>query len=495
MWLQFIALIASGFVVGTGATLLALNASTFVYEKAAVVGIAAGFGAFALFFFARTALVGLMQRSVGDAEAYRGGVRMALQAMATVFRNGKPLAEEEARSLDEIADQAGDKLKQGSTLALAYFGAAASMGIAIAIVGSVISMAAVVAAHRQVDRMDLQNKLLEQQIQEAAATRISQVFAAQLPSLLEAIQKSRDSKGNWTLNGDLLGRIQTLIHATQPYTVDEDVNRWNEEIRQPAGSVSSGGGVKPMRFSPERGQLLAVLLAADFPFERHEFDFSQADLRGVTLRGRGEGYKDLGKINLSRSNLRNSNLSRINLQWSDLSGAILPTSEELREVLTWPASSIPNHQAVLRSKSTSTFEIMAVRGANLAGGILERVAGDLKKPGVFVIENEVREEMAVINPGRWQPKEYAEFYLLKERTTYAEMLAHLPNAALEAHHLWVAREPCNARLPAVLAFQAAIAAAERDVPDKRHGPIEGLRAAFKEREYISSCILFRMESK
>jgi len=107
------------------------------------------------------------------------------------------------------------------------------MGIAIGIVGTVISMASVVAANKQVDRMDYQNNLIKQQIYEATATRISQLFAAQLPSLLEELKESKARKSKskrWTIDEDLLARIQALIDATQPYSIDKEIALWRSEM-------------------------------------------------------------------------------------------------------------------------------------------------------------------------------------------------------------------------------------------------------------------------
>lgn len=484
--LQFIAVLTAGVTVGVGGTLLAVNAGTFVYQKAMAIGVAVGFAAFGLFILFRLSLTRLMRNSVGDSSAYQSGVRSALVFVQATF--GAPATSDDTRRAAEaFADRAASWLKQGIDLVFAYSGAAAAIGIGVGIVGSVISMAAVVAAHRQVDRMDNQNRLIEQQIFEATATRISQLFAAQLPSLLDEIQRNKETSAklekqktaSWRPSDDLVARIQALIYATQPYSADPEVSAWLTKLNsKPELAIVDSWrkarvpfATEGIRFSPERGQLLSILVAARFPFEQlaRPLDFSYADLRGVnlgkTMDSGPVGAFALGETILRGANFRQNQLGGLDLSRTDLSGAFLPEPRSLQLVRLWHLS-FPNNWDPRR--------IHWLAGAKLHGAIIEvppeALAKGVQSLGEWAAKALVPETsgLHLFNKAIWSAEVHDSFLLVKEHDEFPVLLREFTTVLEEIGNPAKEIEVCSeSTVPTLKALRNRIARLEALDPYSR----------------------------
>jgi hypothetical protein len=360
--LQILALLLAGVTIGAGATIFFVSAGPAVYERGMILGIGAGLALFAAFVLFRVVLGVFLNRSVGEAGKYASGFISTLRPVLTILRAGKPLLPEEETAVQQLAQRAGTTMQSGAQLLMSYAGAVTSIALAAGVVGAVVSMAAVVAANHQVQRMDDQNELIKSQIFEATATRVSQVFAAQLPSLLEAIEESRSRSSAipddvWIAEPELIARIQALIYATQPYSRDEEVDLARDVSTASAVTEDSATSISGRttdtessltRYSPERGQLLSILVAAKFPFDTltEPLDFSNADLRGMALGRRSAVVGptqafSLGLTILRDSNLRNSRLAGLDLSRVDLSRAVLPRLSEMFAVTFWSPNELP----------------------------------------------------------------------------------------------------------------------------------------------------------
>jgi hypothetical protein len=364
-WLRAFASLMAGIVIGTGFTVLILNVGGDFWETSVWIGATAGITAFVLFVLVRILLTHSIN-VVGKKSIGPGPLAAFISRFANAFFPGN---EAQRQAVDEIAEATPRLANAAFSFLSATLAASAAVGLAVAIAGTVVSMATVVATFHQVERMDRQNKLIEQQIAEAKATRVSSVFAAQLPALLGEIDRARPAESStpWRVSPALVARIQALIYATQPYAVDEEIDVWRASAVQEAGSAEAGTGEaasgppgheqracvrafpaegaaqsQPRLFSPERGQLLVLLIAARFPFERlpNPLDFSASDLRNLRLRNSELGpvpLVDLGETILKGSNLRNADLSNVDLSRTDLSAAILPPLTTSTRLIALPS--------------------------------------------------------------------------------------------------------------------------------------------------------------
>jgi uncharacterized protein YjbI with pentapeptide repeats len=288
-------------------------------------------------------------------EVTRAAFEKLTTALQDVVRPDNDKAGRE-RALTELFAEMKLHARDGAQFLVHLMASTAAIGLAVAILGMVISLAAVVAAHRQVERMDKQNELIDIQLQamkeqivESRATRVSQVFAAQLQPLLNDIAQSRRDAGpsTWRVSDELHARIQALIYATQPYTVD-DVERQARATAKPEFNFLRLAGERV--YSPERGQLLTILVAMRFPFEnlKRPLDFSNADLRGMAIGESEPAPKNdvalatldqdytptpfsLGATILRDANFRNTEVSRIDFSGTDLRRSILPQRTRMRE--------------------------------------------------------------------------------------------------------------------------------------------------------------------
>lgn len=193
----------------------------------------------------------------------------------------------------------------------------------------------------QNELFSMQNKRIEQQTHLLEADRRSS-YNYRLNNVLNRIdaeiKEQRDSSRvtgmenhdmEFHLSEPLIGRISALSHAFKPYRfLDGD-----ELIERP--------------ISPERGQLLVVLIKSKLDSEtmHHIFEnvnFQNADLTdcniskmkfpGVNLAGSNMSKLDLSKTDFSNANLSGvdftgSNLDGVNLKGTDLTNSILKNTK------------------------------------------------------------------------------------------------------------------------------------------------------------------------
>lgn len=336
-------LIVSGVVIGALSTTLALSVGKEFFDSASIIGFIVGAACIYIFLIIKSLI--LSKNSIPkhvDANN-RANIERLSALLTIVIKN---IAGKNAE-LVEIASAIPFFIRSLISALIASWGAITALSLAVAAVGVVVSMATVVASYRQVDRMDQQNLLIKKQTQEALAARISSVFSAQLPSLLSELKKSKVS--DWKPGPELVARIQTLIYGTQPYASDNYDNQM---------------------YSPERAQLLILLISVEFPFRKLDFplDFSYSDFRGLRLSPPSkmqnpESYIDLGETDLSHSNFSGTKLEGIDFSSTNLSESILPKPSLLQSLV------FLNKPKKYTGDSRLTKWIF---GANISGAKIER---------------------------------------------------------------------------------------------------------------------------
>lgn len=396
--ITLIGVLMTGAVMGAGAALLVWNSGRIVWDWTASVGVAAGIAAFAVFLLIRAVLVGWISRDlVGrdlSAAASSHTIWPALtRAAASALGESLSKYDREApNALAQLAASMPELARSGASALLAFWSSSAALALGVTIAGAVVSMATVVATWQQVERMGQQNQLIERQIFEATATRVSSVFAAQLPALLDQIEKSRpkDSQTEWKPEPELVARIQSLIYATQPYSVDEEVDGWLAAVRRRREGTAASDAMRivyvpsdqPRKYSPERGQLLLLLIAARFPFRSlpTPLDFSNSDLRNLRL---GElrvvvgpaPQVDLGETILRGSNLRGAELAGVVVSAADLRETIFSNEAQLKSATFYSLPSSHRSDArVYRWLAGSNLANALVETGPTIGGGFERTA-------------------------------------------------------------------------------------------------------------------------
>ncbi|MFK7880136.1 pentapeptide repeat-containing protein [Roseobacter sp.] len=261
------------------------------------------------------------------------------------------------RFAPEIEDheQAGERLisnaREVGRIGLSYWSATAALGIAITAMGLVIAMVTAMAAINQVNRIDIQNSLIEQQIYEAQASRVSSLFSAQLPDLIAAIDLERSGQDEWVPSNLLVSRIQAIVDVAEPYLIDHEVEQIRQRLHHNLSLADLKTGTwfnrtytiepllskEPLTFSPERGQLLRIILSSGIQLSELEqpLNFSRAYLRGASL----SGTSSLGETDLSLANLLDSRIA-VDLGSVNLTGAFLPPLDSLYWRLPLPKNEL-----------------------------------------------------------------------------------------------------------------------------------------------------------
>ncbi|MEL6642765.1 MAG: hypothetical protein AAFQ79_02425 [Pseudomonadota bacterium] len=372
-----------GAVVGSALVLLVDSRSELVLESSLFWGIAIGIG---LCVFALFVLVLLRPREM-DVDQ-RPNTADTQEFISILTEAGDKLGVESDR-VERLVIGAQDHLKMGLAFVLRLWSGIAALGLAVAVVGSVIAMVTAVAALRQVNRIDAQNDLLlrqnelvNTQIEEARQDRVAATFAAQLPSLLAEIDAvAGTSDGTWVPRRRLARRIQALIYTTEPVVRDPEVDAAitalnvaiAERQAQLDADVADGtraaapqlGTIPNMRFSPERAQLLNILIAAGIDFTKVDppFDFSQSDFRHLSI-GAGENLSvDLGRTILSGSNFLDADVSPARFAGANLRRSVFENSSQV--FLGFPGISSllgaekPDASVVLHDLTETNFNIVA----------------------------------------------------------------------------------------------------------------------------------------
>ncbi|WP_299602744.1 pentapeptide repeat-containing protein [uncultured Tateyamaria sp.] len=249
-------------------------------------------------------------------------------------------------SRDEILT----RVRAISKTVMSFWGATIAIGFCFTAIGAVIATITALAAIRQVDRLDKQNELIDLQISIAKSARSSAVFAAQMPSLMDEMYRERAEQSLWTPSQSLQARIQALIYSLEPYQVDNQVA---EIIGQMQLSVEkselgemvpgdletlAGQDLSNSTYSPERGQLLQLLISAGVNFDELSvpFQIPDADLSSLKLVGSIDLYqqelRSLGKTVLTGANLRGTDFVGIDATGVDFSGSVFSSIDLLATV-------------------------------------------------------------------------------------------------------------------------------------------------------------------
>lgn len=372
-------LLLFGIVIGGGVTIFAVLAGPDFFENVSAIGIIVGtvlFTLSAFFILLRNVLRSqINEKSIGKFnEEY---LYPFFDEILSKKLGDENLSIKWSRKTSHLVN---NFVSKGVLAWSTWVGASIALAAAVALASSVVSLATVIIGQRQVDRLDSQNRLIGQQIYEATATRVSSVFSAQLPSLLEAIDASRpkNNEQNWEVSAELVARVQAIVDLAEPYASDPETSNWATQILSDKSELSEANWElantkllesKNKLFSPERAQLFILLMSMRFPFDNLPvpLDFSQSDFRNIRInRNIALGPNQLASVGetvFTDSNFRNSNIDYIDFSRSDLSGAFFTD---------YGSRKISNKFIGLPSESRNDVRFLKwLRGANLEGAIVE----------------------------------------------------------------------------------------------------------------------------
>ncbi len=223
-----------------------------------------------------------------------------------------------------------------------------------------------------------QNKFIQKQNNLVEADRRSSLVFVMSDVLSDFNEELKyKGSGGRNISKTLEARIIALCMAMKPYKFQED----GELIENP--------------ISPERGQLLSILLQSDLGSESSQdilnsADFNYTDLRKVNL-GRGVNlkyarldYSDLTQAqmpaaNLERSELKEAQMSKINLSDANLKRARLNNANlERAEILSANLTNANLYGANLSGADLSEATLWGTKleNANLTNAILDNAIVD-----------------------------------------------------------------------------------------------------------------------
>lgn len=313
-----------GFTVGVTATVVVFLKAKFAIEMGIIVGLALGV-ALVTFFVVLKNILSVVGSSAEARSTQNEGVELKL-ALAKLLK-----LNEHSDELVAFSNTLSALLRNG----FAAWSATISLGLGVAAIGTAVAFVTALASIQQVERIDLQNALIEEQLLEAKSARVSSLFSAQLPSFLQQVYQEKGSEASWKPSGSLISRIQFISNLVEPYKTDPQIESMLLEGRSYLARQFELGEIdtemlgrfrknlNSRKFSPERGQLLQILLSAGMDFEGQSLSFEAADLSRAELR-----TGNFGSIDLSHSNLYSTTV-RGNFSNVILRGAILPFANEL----------------------------------------------------------------------------------------------------------------------------------------------------------------------
>lgn len=253
-------------------------------------------------------------------------------------------------NLSGSRDEILTRVRAISKTVMSFWGATIAIGFCFTAIGAVIATITALAAIRQVDRLDKQNELIDLQISIAKSARSSAVFAAQLPSLLDEIYRERADQSLWTPSQSLQARIQALAFSVEPYQIDNQIaatlrqmqltgkTSERSELIQGYLEASAVQNLGNSTFSPERGQLLQLLISAGVNFDELSVplqipyaDLSSRELVGNASQNQGE-LRSLGKTIITGANLRGTDFVGIDATGVDFSGSVFSSIDLLATV-------------------------------------------------------------------------------------------------------------------------------------------------------------------
>lgn len=347
--LKTIGLLLAGLSAGAALTVLFLSVSGEILEGAMLIGIIAGLAAFVLFLLLRIVLINVAEHRLRHSLKSSQWIKDCQDLVGLTFSEYIQNSEGQSNTQKKLLEFIPSSMQSLMSVVSAWLATSATLALVVAMAGAVVSLGTIVVAYRQIDRLDQQNTLIQQQIYEAKATRVSSVFAAQLPGLLAEIARLQpdDASQQWQVPPSLAARIQAVINLAEPYAPDPTVDAWKSDLRaslieKPQSSIAEENRelygrlsaeerfAQDVLYSPERGQLLLLLLATRFPFEALPggLDFSNADLRGLKIAPSDivapSVLADLGETVLNNANLRDADIRDVDFSRASLQGAILP---------------------------------------------------------------------------------------------------------------------------------------------------------------------------
>lgn len=382
-----LALIVVGITVGMAATILVQMNSEGVLNLTLLWGVVIGLGlaVLAVLLYAALGPKTLKDPTPEPSHPSPEAARAAIDAAAKKWG----ITEDELDGLLAYAKRQGSGL---AVLAARFWSSATALGTAVAITGSVIAMITAIAALRQVDRIDAQNALIEQQIEEAKASRAASVFAAQLPSLLAAIDAERNGRLDlWIPSSELIARIQSIVDLAEPYKSYPEIDQAVTALNEAAGLSSH----EKMLFSPQRGQLLRLLLAAGIDFEKltTPLNFSSSDLTGITLRPvrivelMNLAPVALGDIDMSGSNFFRTPTHSLRFNGANLERAVFANVDQVRGIEKDLNTANVDNEAIVRI--SGTVEQPSLTPIRFAGAIIlaHDHVEELRQLGWFGLSN------------------------------------------------------------------------------------------------------------
>ncbi len=221
--------------------------------------------------------------------------------------------------------------------------------------------------------METQNNLILRQIKEAEEATQQTLFASRLANLKRLIRDAADNrrKRNRELNGAAIAEMASFTKTLEPSELERGPNESQVEV------------------SPEKGDLLKTLVAANLAEDTYQkifgdTDFSYAYLQQADLHGAYLQNVNLNNAYLILSKLREADLQFIQLKGAFLRGAFFTRALLGRANLTGvDAQDASFNQAKLISATLSAADLRGadlreadlrqstLHGANLAGALLD----------------------------------------------------------------------------------------------------------------------------
>ena len=206
--LRVFTILLVGIVLGAVLAMLLISLTPEAMSTAVLIGVVAGLALFVLFVLFRSFLVTAAMRQTQRAMQQTSGAGPVL--VNAILRRLLPNDSAFHNVVEDALRQGKKGVSDVLSAGAAIWGAMTSLALAVAVAGGVVSLANVVVGQRQIQRLDAQNTLIEEQISEFRATRVSSVFVAQLPGLLDASRKRRPTAGRpeWDIGPNLIAQYK-----------------------------------------------------------------------------------------------------------------------------------------------------------------------------------------------------------------------------------------------------------------------------------------------
>lgn len=384
--MRWIVALVTGAIIGALVVLLFVNYTAVVSSwlmTAAAVGIVFSMLVFLLMTAVRIAL----RRGLGQVAAAPVG-----HALGTAIARwtGKDVSTTDVDALGQNALAIAETWLLG--ISTAFF-----IGLAVTLAGTMVLMGQTIASFQQVKRLDSQNQLLEDQLLQSEANAARSAYHSQLESVLSNVDSFLDANKNGGKYDDfaLKARLRAVLASASRYQRLDDAP---EEYR----------------FSPERGQLFALLVNRGV-WQLDELPFVGANLSEQLILPPRAADPALphttaaAPINLSWANLRDAQILDINLAAANLSNALLPEAEEFNSELI----ALPNAQDSPLPGPIFSRGVQVTRFADEESIDVDPTIGGTNFEGAYVPSpewlNQMRDRIggSRIQFSRWQPRKDA----------------------------------------------------------------------------------------